>query len=179
MVCYFSFSSDDTEPLSEWSVRRGSSIVREFRPYYSQDSCWSAVHVSPVSLGLPHGHHIDHCLRTTRITAQPDAAPTTGTFGPLESAGAIVGSPVAAGGWQCLCLQTKVTYLPISIQNSKFAFNNVSLRIVCCSICFVCVSAKGWIGTGGGTPAPPPPPPAGSMPSYCLPDGKCQLQWHL
>ena len=35
------------------------------------------------------------------------------------------------------------------------------------------------IGRGGGTPPPPPLQGAQPMPSHCLPDGKCQPQWHL
>ena len=45
---------------------------------------------------------------------------------------------------------------------------------------------QGCIGRGGGTPcvthpAPPPPPLEGAqpIPSRCLPDSKCRLQWHL
>ena len=33
------------------------------------------------------------------------------------------------------------------------------------------------IGSGGGTP--PPPPKARGLCRACLPDGKCQAQWHL
>ena len=32
---------------------------------------------------------------------------------------------------------------------------------------------------GGTAPHPPPSQGAQPMPSHCLPDGKCQLQWHL
>ena len=53
---------------------------------------------------------------------------------------------------------------------------------VCVCVC-VCEGGRGrggCIGRGGGTP-PPPRPLKGAqpMPSHCLPNGKCQLHWHL
>ena len=52
---------------------------------------------------------------------------------------------------------------------------------VCCVLCTAAATRRapqGCIGRGRGA-APPPLQGAQPTPSHCLPDGKCQAQWHL
>ena len=93
---------------------------------------------------------------------------------PLPKSAAMSKSPrlttvLSTTAFAVACVSICVLYGGTTAPKRRIRKGSSALRVRC---------PEGRDAFESGEP-PPPPPGAQPVPSHCLPDGKCQLQWHL